>query len=63
MNIEEKELLCKEVCTKCNGSTMVIGFDDEQGIIPMPCMDCVETWDGIEGDVWFNEGEANKDNE
>lgn len=25
---------------------MVMGFDDERGIIPVPCMDCEDAWVG-----------------
>jgi hypothetical protein len=43
-----------KVCATCEGRTITTEFDDNEGIIAVPCMDCVMDWNINDGTIGWD---------
>lgn len=38
----------EKICAECENRRVIMGFDDDQGIVPVVCPDCIDDWSDFE---------------
>lgn len=54
-----KHMKNEKTCAECDNRRVIMGFDDEQGIVPVVCPDCIDDWSDFEKDNGAGEENIN----